>query len=109
MKTLKIFRSMAAAALVLPMLALAGQVDINSADAKTLARELDGIGLARAQAIVEYREKNGAFKSAADLAKVKGIPMKVVERNRDNIQLGHGRRGAPDKSDKAAAADSTDK
>ena len=46
------FVSMLLAAMLLPALACAGPVDINTADAKTLARELKGIGLARAQAIV---------------------------------------------------------
>jgi competence protein ComEA len=41
--------------------ALAGPVNVNSADATTLARELDGIGPAKAQAIVEYRQQNGRF------------------------------------------------
>ena len=68
------------------MLAWAGPVDINKADAATIAKELQGIGLSRAQAIVAYREKNGAFKSADDLRKVKGIGAKTLERNRANIR-----------------------
>jgi competence protein ComEA len=72
---------------VLPVLAWAGPVDINRADASTLAKELQGVGLARAQAIVAYREKNGAFKSANDLLKVKGIGPKVLDQNRSNIRL----------------------
>ena len=44
------------AALLLPLCVFAGPVDINSADAKTIAKELKGVGLSRAQAIVEYRE-----------------------------------------------------
>lgn len=92
-------RSLVTVTLLLPLLAVAGPVDINSADAKTLARELDGIGLARAQAIVEYREKNGPFKDAADLSKVKGIGMKVVEANRDNIRLNATKGGKPNKPD----------
>ena len=75
------------AALLLPLCVLAGPVDINTADAKTIARELKGIGLSRAQAIVEYREKNGPFKSADELAQVKGVGMKVVEQNRPNIKV----------------------
>ena len=71
----------------IPVFAWAGPVDINKADAKTIAKELDGVGLSRAQAIVEYREKNGAFKSVDDLKKVKGIGAKTLEQNRTNIRL----------------------
>jgi competence protein ComEA len=72
---------------LLPVLCWAGPVDINKADAATIAKELNGIGLSRAQAIVAYREKNGAFKSVEDLRKVKGIGAKTLERNRTNIRL----------------------
>jgi len=72
---------------LLPALSWAGPVDINKADAATLARELNGIGMSRAQAIVAYREKNGAFKSAEELLKVKGIGSRVIETNRANIRL----------------------
>lgn len=72
---------------LMPALAWSGPVDINTADAATIAKELQGIGLSRAQAIVAYREKNGAFRSAEDLRKIKGIGAKVLERNRANIKL----------------------
>lgn len=72
---------------LLPVMAWAGPVDINKADAATIAKELQGVGLSRAQAIVEYREKNGAFKSVDDLRKVKGIGAKTLEQNRANIRL----------------------
>lgn len=72
---------------LVPVFVLAGPVDINKADAKTIAKELDGVGLARAQAIVDYREKNGAFKSLEELRKVKGIGAKTLEQNRSNIRL----------------------
>ena len=74
----------------IPVLAWAGPVDINKADAKTIAKELNGIGLSRAQAIVEYREKNGAFKSIEELRKVKGIGAKTLEQNRVNIRVEGG-------------------
>lgn len=75
-------------ALLGPMAAFAGPVDLNSADAATLARELDGIGLSRAQAIVEYRERNGKFRSVDEMLNVKGIGPQVLEKNKSNLQVG---------------------
>ncbi|HEX7815737.1 ComEA family DNA-binding protein [Dyella sp.] len=63
----------------------ATSVNINTADAKTIAESLDGIGLARAQAIVEHRQAHGLFKSADELTQIKGIGSAVVERNRQAI------------------------
>ena len=70
-----------------PLGALAGPVDINTADAETISTELNGIGLAKAKAIVEYRKKYGPFKSAEDLSLVKGIGERTVEINKDNIRV----------------------
>jgi competence protein ComEA len=78
-----------AAALVLSLAAtlaaLAGPVNVNTADAETLSAELKGVGITKAIAIVEYRKANGPFKSAEDLAKVKGIGARTVELNKENI------------------------
>ena len=65
----------------------AGPVNINTADAPALAAGLTGVGLTKAQAIVEYREANGPFKSADQLAAVKGIGLATVEKNRDRIEV----------------------
>ena len=68
-----------------PAALLAGPVDINTADAATLAAELNGVGPALAEAIVRDRMDNGAFVSAEDLTRVKGIGERIVEMNRPNI------------------------
>ena len=74
-------------ALVLPALALAGPVNINTADAEALSRELTGIGMAKAEAIVRYREQHGAFDVPEALLKVKGIGPRVLAANRDDIRV----------------------
>jgi competence protein ComEA len=67
--------------------ALAGQVDINTANAEAISAELKGIGLSKAKAIVEYRKKHGPFRSADDLSLVKGIGERTVEINRADIKV----------------------
>jgi len=67
--------------------AYAGPVDINAADAGTLANVIDGIGEKKAGSIVQYRETNGPFASVDDLVNVKGIGMKIIERNRANLKV----------------------
>jgi competence protein ComEA len=62
-------------------------VDINTASAAELARELSGIGKIKAQRIVEYREKIGGFVSLEQLTEVKGIGPKTLARNRDKIEI----------------------
>jgi competence protein ComEA len=76
------------ATLLLGQAVLAEPVNINTADATALAKALDGIGPAKAKAIVSYREKNGPFKSADQLAMVEGITQKLIEKNRADIRLG---------------------
>jgi competence protein ComEA len=86
---------------LLPAASWAGPVNVNSADAATLARELDGIGQVKAEAIVEYRQKNGPFRSPEDLLKVDGIGERVLEQNRGNIRL--EKAAAPTATQKPAA------
>ena len=73
-------------AMALPAFA-ATPVNVNKADAQTIATSLDGIGLSKAQAIVAYRDAHGPFKSVDDLGNVKGIGAKTLARNRDAIRL----------------------
>lgn len=71
---------------VLPA-AYAAPVDINRADAAALDQAMVGVGAARAQAIIDYREQHGPFKSVDDLMNVKGIGAATVERNRSNLRV----------------------
>ena len=72
---------------LLPAVTLAGPVNLNTADAATIARELNGVGTARAEAIVEYRRTYGKFESADELLNVTGIGKHILETNRQNIRL----------------------
>ena len=74
-------------AMLLPLCALAGPVNVNSADAESIAAELKGVGLAKAKAIVEYRKKHGPFRSAEDLTLVKGIGERTLDLNKDDIKV----------------------
>lgn len=76
------------AAVFLPLLSWAGPVNVNTADAETISAELKGIGLTKAQAIVEYRKKHGPFKNAEELSLVKGIGERTVDMNRTDIRVG---------------------
>ena len=66
---------------------VAEMVNINTADAETIADVLQGIGPAKANAIVAHRKAHGAFKSVDQLGDVAGIAPKTVERNRKRISL----------------------
>lgn len=65
-------------------------VNINTAEADEIAQTLTNIGPAKAQAIVDYRDTNGAFRSLEQLAMVKGIGLVTIEKNRDRIVLTGG-------------------
>ncbi|MBL4834831.1 MAG: ComEA family DNA-binding protein [Pseudomonas sp.] len=62
-------------------------VNVNEASAAEMAEVLQGVGEAKAQAIVDYREENGAFGSVEDLAQVKGIGPSTIENNQARIAL----------------------
>ncbi|MGY3265324.1 ComEA family DNA-binding protein [Lysobacter sp. HA35] len=65
------------------------RVNINTADVATLDRVLVNVGPAKAQEIVAYRTTNGPFRTIDQLALVKGIGLKTIEKNRDRIVLGN--------------------
>lgn len=72
----------------------AEQININSADATSLASVMVGIGIKKAQAIVDYRTQNGNFKSVDELIHVKGIGPRTLEKNRDNLTVNVSREPA---------------
>jgi competence protein ComEA len=97
------FRKLATLAVVLTLtlpglLLAATPVNINQADAATIAKSLDGIGPSRAEAIVAWREAHGPFKKADDLHHVKGIGKATIERNRSAILLADGASAADAKA-----------
>lgn len=61
-------------------------ININYADLDQL-QQLDGIGKVKAQAIIDYRETYGAFKTVDELVNVGGIGEKTLEKNRDKITV----------------------
>lgn len=66
----------------------ADALDINTATVEQLDQGLVGVGKAKAESIVQDREKNGPFKSVDDLARVKGIGPVIIEKNRAKISVG---------------------
>ncbi|GLS03423.1 hypothetical protein GCM10007860_05670 [Chitiniphilus shinanonensis] len=62
-------------------------VDINTATAQQL-ETLPGIGAAKAKAIVDYRSKNGPFKSTEDLTRVPGIKEGTYARLKGEVSVG---------------------
>jgi len=65
----------------------AAKVNLNTADALTLQKELNGIGKAKAEAIVAYRDAHGPFASVDELLEIKGIGSALLERNRDKVMV----------------------
>jgi len=84
----------------------AARVELNSASAEELAT-LPGVGPAKAQAIIAYRETS-PFKSAEELVEVKGIGEKLFAQLKDKVTVaapaaGGARAAAPARSEPAAA------
>jgi competence protein ComEA len=63
------------------------KVDINTADAETLADKLYGIGPVKAEAIIKFREENGPFKAVIELIQVRGIGEGTLEKNKDILTV----------------------
>ena len=76
---------MALAAILFTGIVNASTVNINTADAETLASELEGVGASRAEAIDDYRQRVGRFDSPEQLLDVTGVGPRVLEWNADRI------------------------
>ncbi len=62
------------------------KININTAEAQALLHAVKGIGLKRAQAVIQYRHDHGAFKSIKDLALVHGFGQTFVQKNWTQLQ-----------------------
>ncbi|ENW06713.1 ComEA family DNA-binding protein [Acinetobacter beijerinckii] len=62
------------------------KISLNKANLQQL-QTLNGVGEKKAQAIVEYRQKNGGFKTVDELMNVKGIGPKLLEKNKAKLML----------------------
>ena len=84
---MKLFRTAISAALLASApLALAAGVNVNTADEAEL-QKLQGIGPAKAAAIVEHRQEYGAYESKAELTQVDGIGEVTLESIRPEVTL----------------------
>jgi len=83
MKIIKTFAALAA--ISISSITSAAPVNINTATATEIADALNGIGMSKAQAIVEYREAYGEFSRADEIVFVRGIGESTFENNKDDI------------------------
>lgn len=65
---------------------MAKKIDINHADITALTGSFKGIGKKRAQALIDYREQHGGFKSLEEISDVKGFGAKFMEKNKEQLQ-----------------------
>ncbi len=68
-------------------ISIAQEVNINTADAQSIASSLNGIGVKKAEAVVAWRNEHGNFTDLAELENIKGIGPKTIEKNKGNIKF----------------------
>jgi competence protein ComEA len=74
-------------AMLVSMQVYADPVDINTADARSLAVAIDGVGEKKAAIIIAYRDTHGPFNNVDELSNVKGIGAATVDRSRHNLMV----------------------
>lgn len=62
------------------------KINLNTADESALVHAVKGIGKKRAEAIIQYREEHGQFKSLDELAYVHGLGAAFVKRNKELLK-----------------------
>jgi competence protein ComEA len=62
------------------------KIRLNSASAEQL-QQLSGIGEKKAEAILQYRQQHGKFKTIEELQNIKGIGPKLLQKNKDRLAL----------------------
>ncbi len=93
--------------ILLPFQLYAEPVNINTADAETISKALNGVGPKKAEAIIQYRKEHGDFKTLKDLENVSGIGEKTIKLNEKDILLSDAPAGEARKDEpvKPVAAD----
>jgi len=89
MKAISVVLLLALSSISNPALS-ASPLDINTATAEQLAAVMVGVGNKKSQAIIQYREQNGAFNALDELIFVKGIGPSLLKKNRDYLSIGAG-------------------
>ena len=85
----KFLRTAILALALSPLAAWAAEpINLNTATADELTA-LNGVGPAKADAIIEYRTANGAFRSVDEIVNVPGIGEKSLEKWRDQLTVGN--------------------
>jgi competence protein ComEA len=85
MKTITVLAAIAA--FTISSITFASPVNINTATATEISEALNGIGMVKAQAIVDFRTTNGLFSSADQITMVNGIGESTYEKNKADILL----------------------
>ncbi|MEQ8289720.1 MAG: helix-hairpin-helix domain-containing protein [Gammaproteobacteria bacterium] len=87
MSYLKTFAFVLITTLSMPLYAVDDAVNINSADAREIEKELTGVTETIAKRIVEYREANGPYMTKEDLLKIEGVEYDIININRNSINV----------------------
>ena len=63
------------------------KVNINTANAETLDKELKYVGEKTAERIVNYRKEHGDFKNIEELSEVRGVGLQIIKANKTILTI----------------------